>query len=410
MKTTTRHLHPAWKNLDFIAVSARLRQAVEPEHGNSAADLACEELVKTTSTWSHISDPRKFAEAVKVLVNNLTWSGGMDTSLRRRKRRVEVPEEIVAAVPETASDAAVYRLRQYLGVLEREFRDVNDRQLREHLRYELRRDARPTFDVLWSQLAVKKDLCVEDVVNLIVEIEPTGEFPFETQEIGNLTYIDLKYRRVLVIPTTFTSTLKKLYPFTVKDSKILKTVKGAPRGVDIFAIRCLDEFLIDAAMIERLEKRLVPFDWTSQSIQKSLIEIGAEDAEREATLNRRADPTPQDVNDVTQMKALTAIEAGLETEAKELSPAKVFSGKKLLPRVGSVVIDAQHAVENATADEVFSKATAIPISPDEKPVTFEGMSCDLSFRQEPKGKPMKDVKNSLERDEIEEGSEDETTN
>ena len=149
----------------------------------------------------------------------------MDTSLRRRKRRVEVPEEIVAAVPETASDAAVYRLRQYLGVLEREFRDVNDRQLREHLRYELRRDARPTFDVLWSQLAVKKDLCVEDVVNLIVEIEPTGEFPFETQEIGNLTYIDLKYRRVLVIPTTFTSTLKKLYPFTVKDSKILKTVK-----------------------------------------------------------------------------------------------------------------------------------------------------------------------------------------
>ncbi len=94
------------------------------------------------------------------------------------------------------------------------------------------------------------------------------------------------------------------------------------------------------------------------------------------------------------MKALTAIEAGLETEAKELSPAKVFSGKKLLPRVGSVVIDAQHAVENATADEVFSKATAIPISPDEKPVTFEGMSCDLSFRQEPKGKPMKDVKNS----------------
>jgi hypothetical protein len=277
----------------------------------------------------------------------------------------------------------------------------------------MRRDSR-TFDVLWSQLAVKKDLCVEDVVNLIVEIEPTEEFPFETQEIGDLTYIDLKYSRVLVLPTTFAPTLKRLYPFEAKDSKILKKVNGAPRGVvDVFSLRVLSEFAVDEATVERLAKRLLPWDWTSGSVCKNLAEMAEEDAAAEKKVTKKSDPVPCDVNDLLQTKALAAIESGAQLEENEITPAKVFNGKKLLPRQSSVIVDAEYALGTATADEMFAKPTAVPVNnEDQKPRFERGSSCDLSFRQEKRGQPLRDIKNPLEQDEekveVEEGGGDET--
>jgi hypothetical protein len=353
-------------------------------HGESAIEMALQELIASTATWHHFQSPRddaKFAGGVGVLIDTLVGTGGQ-RGIRYKRR--EIPEEFTGSY---VCDATAYRLQRWLGILERQVRDVSDRQLQERLRYESGRNPL-SFDVRWSQLATKEGLTVEDIVNFITDIEPTERFPYDTQEIGELTYIDLKYRRVLVLPTTFVPTLTKLYPFETKNGRIVKTVRGASHPISIFALRVLGEFEIDKETVERLEKRLVPLDWTSASIQKNLNEMEAEDAERE----EKIDPVPetkmdskQDDNlrawsevDAALQKALAANDtqaiAELQARVKvmedlsqwkdkdaegnvtlypnnplTLSRVKVVNDAKLKAREG--IVDAPYALENAAAVE-----------------------------------------------------------
>jgi|SRR5579862_8886056 len=378
-------LHPCFK--DYLAASIRLRNEMTAAgHGESAVEMAQEELIASTATWHHFQSPRddaRFANGVGVLIDTLVGSGGQ-RGIRYKRR--ETPEEFVGS---DVCDATAYRLQCWLGILERRVREVSDRQLQERLRYESVRNPL-SFDVRWSQLATKEGLTVEDIVNFITDVDPTEPFPYDTQEIGELTYIDLKYRRVLVLPTTFVPTLKRLYPFETKNSKIVKTVRGASHPISVFALRVLGEFETDKETVERLEKRLVPLDWTSASIQKNLNEMEAEDAERD----EKIDPVPetkldskQDDNlkawselDATLQKALAANDtqaiAELQARVKKmedlsqwadkneegkilalypnnpltLSRVKVINDAKLKAREG--VIDAPYALDNAEAVEM----------------------------------------------------------
>jgi len=381
--TTRPTLHPCFNN--YLAASIRLRDEMSAAgHGESAIEAALQELIASTATWHHFQSPRddaRFANGVDVLVDTLVGSGGQ-RGIRYKRR--DTPEEFAGS---DVCDATAYRLRRWLGILERQVREVSDRQLQERLRYESGRNPL-SFDVRWSQLATKEGLTVEDIVNFITDVDPTEPFPYDTQEIGELTYIDLKYRRVLVLPTTFVPTFKRLYPFETKNSKIVKTVRGASHPISIFALRVLGEFEIDKETVERLEKRLVPLDWTSASIQKNLNEMTAEDAER-GTL----DPVPetrldskQDDNlrawselDAALQKALAANDtqaiAELQARVKEmedlsqwkdedaegkvtfypnnpltLSRVKVINDTKLKAREG--VLDVPYALENAEAVEM----------------------------------------------------------
>jgi hypothetical protein len=291
-------LHDGWRQNDFIGVSARLRAAVVREHDERAGDRACQELVATTSSWG-VMGPAKFKAAIAALIQRLIASAGCDSSMRRRRdRSFEIPDGLTAVLPHGIEDSTAYRMARWFGLTPR---DLNGRVVRDHLRHELRRPHN-SFDSLWSRLATLKDLTVEKVVNAIAEIEPPQPYPYEIMQVGEVVFSNLKYSRHLAVDSSFMPSLRKLFPFTVADGKVMKTVCG--REVNVFWLRVFNDFDVSEATLAAVEKRMAPFDWTSASIKSAIAAVTAEAAAKD----KKADPTPETKLDSKQDENLLAWE------------------------------------------------------------------------------------------------------
>jgi hypothetical protein len=118
-----------------------------------------------------------------------------------------------------------------------EFVTVARKRLSDRLGYTKRRNVAATTVARLFDKALYMPVTLDDVVHSLTVLAPTQKMPNEVFANDRAAIVDVTSRpsspRLLKVEADFLPILEKLFPWRREDDRIVKTVPGAPRDLDI---------------------------------------------------------------------------------------------------------------------------------------------------------------------------------
>jgi hypothetical protein len=322
-------LHPCFAN--FLGTSLKLRAAIEPRYGSTAADKASFLLLKITSgpewwNYQHPEDDARFQAAVEELCSELVAEAraGVDrTSLRWQvHRRLDEASERIAGIQLAPIHQSEVKA----------FADAADRPI-------------------WPYRVVY-------------------------DETRTIACIKLPDDKTLVVDADLVETLRHLWPWKVRDGKPvkyaswlgwknLKVLGGKWRPLACYVLDRRYARLNYADTRNAIRYRNSdPLDLRSENVYLSW----EEDSKNKMNEQARFHVMPVDRNDIRQEKNLAEFaETGKVPDDAEIKRHQVFLSKKLQRPYGIAgkVATSGELVEAFTQDETFAERTAPVGNPDD---------------------------------------------
>jgi hypothetical protein len=331
MTTTSQSstLHPCFAN--FLDTSLKLRAAIEPKYGSTAADRASRLLLKITSgpewwTYQHPEDDARFQAAVEELCSELV------AEARAGVDRMSLRSQVHRRLDEASERIAGIQLAPIHQSEVKAFADAADR--------------------------------------------PEWPYRIVYDETRTIACIKLSDGKTLVVDADFVETLRHLWPWEVRGGKPVKYVswlgwknlkvlggKWRPLACYVLDRRYARLNYADTRNAIRYRNQ-DSLDLRSENVFLSWEEASANVLGE----NRKFHVLLVDKNDIKQEQTIAEfVKTGEVPDDAEIKTHQIFSSKKLQRPYGRAgkVASSDELVEAFTQDETFAKPTAPVGNPDD---------------------------------------------
>jgi hypothetical protein len=342
---TTSTLHPCFAN--FFDTSVKLRAAIEPKYGSTAADRASRLLLKITSgpewwTYQHPEDDARFQAAVEELCSELV------AEARAGVDRMSLRSQVHRRLDEASERIAGIQLAPIHQSEVKAFADAADRPI-------------------WPYRIVYDDT-------------------------RTIACIKLPDDKTLVVDADFVETLRHLWPWEVRGGKPVKYVswlgwknlkvlggKWRPLACYVLDRRYARLNYADTRNAIRYRNQ-DSLDLRSENVYLSWEEASA----NVLSENHKFHVLPVDKNDIKQEQTIAEWKAsGKEQSDAEIGVRSILATKRLQRpfQIAGRVSGSDDPYKDVTQDETFAKPTAVPEEYEQMDYAARPVVTDIRFHK-----------------------------